>query len=39
MAEALSRAGYTAARKALFMPGMVAKQHNPVIIAMAQRLE
>jgi len=35
----LSRAGHTAARKALFMPGMVAKQHNPVIIAMAQRLE
>ena len=35
----LSRAGHTAARKALFMPGMVAKRYNPVIIALAKRLE
>jgi len=35
----ISRAGHTAARKSLYMPGMVAKRHNPVIIAMAKRLE
>lgn len=35
----ISRAGHTAARKSLYMPGMVAKRHNPVIMAMAQRLE
>lgn len=28
-----------AARKALYMPGLVAKRHNPVIVAMARRLE
>lgn len=37
--SSLSRAGHTAARKALFMPGMVAKRHNPAVIAMAKRLE
>ncbi|MES1953273.1 hypothetical protein [Salinisphaera hydrothermalis] len=30
---------HTAARKSLYMPGMVAKRHNRVIIALAQRLE
>ena len=35
----ISRAGHTAARKLLYMPGMVAKRHNPVIIAMTRRLE
>ena len=35
----ISRAGHTAARKALYMPGLVAKRHNPVIAAMAKRLE
>lgn len=35
----ISRAGHSAARKALHMPGLVAKQHNPVIMAMAKRLE
>lgn len=35
----ISRAGHTAARKSLYMPGLVAKRHNPVIAAMAQRLE
>tara|TARA_B100002019_G_scaffold181930_1_gene157040 strand:- start:195 stop:1196 length:1002 start_codon:yes stop_codon:yes gene_type:complete len=35
----ISRAGHTAARKSLYMPGMVAKRHNPVILAMAKRLE
>lgn len=35
----ISRAGHTAARKALYMPGLVAKRHNPVIVAMAKRLE
>jgi transposase len=35
----ISRAGHTAARKALYMPGLVAKRHNPVIIALAKRLE
>lgn len=35
----ISRAGHTAARKALYMPGLVAKRHNPVIAAMARRLE
>ena len=35
----ISRAGHSAARKALYMPGMVAKRHNPVIIALAKRLE
>ena len=35
----ISRAGHTAARKSLYMPGMVAKRHNPVIIAMTKRLE
>lgn len=34
----ISRAGRTAARKSLYMPGLVAKRHNPVIIAMARRL-
>ena len=35
----ISRAGHSAARKALYMPGLVAKHHNPVIMAMAKRLE
>lgn len=35
----LSRAGHASARKSLFMPGMVAKRYNPVVIAMAKRLE
>ena len=35
----LSRAGHTAARRALFMPGLVAKRHNPVVVALARRLE
>lgn len=35
----ISRAGHTAARRSLYMPGMVAKRHNPVIIATARRLE
>src|SRR6185312_13197878 len=34
----ISRAGHSAARKALYMPGLVAKHHNPVIVAMAKRL-
>ena len=35
----ISRAGHRAARQSLYMPGMGAKRHNPVIIAMAKRLE
>lgn len=35
----ISRAGHTAARKCLYMPGLVAKRHNPVIAVMAERLE
>jgi transposase len=35
----ISRAGHAAARKALYMPGLVAKHHNPVIVAMAKRLQ
>ncbi|WP_083251570.1 IS110 family RNA-guided transposase [Acidihalobacter yilgarnensis] len=35
----ISRAGHAAARRALYMPGLVAKRHNPVIIALAKRLE
>jgi len=35
----LSRTGHTAARRALYMPGMVAKRHNPVISALSKRLE
>ena len=35
----ISRAGHRAARKSLYMPGLVAKRHNPVIVAMAKRLE
>ena len=35
----LSRTGHPAARKALYMPGLVAKRHNPLIVAMAKRLE
>tara|TARA_B100001939_G_scaffold293245_1_gene265756 strand:+ start:247 stop:423 length:177 start_codon:yes stop_codon:yes gene_type:complete len=27
------------ARKSLYMPGIVAKRHNPVILTMAKRLE
>lgn len=34
----LSRTGHAAARRALYMPGLVAKRHNPVIAAMATRL-
>ena len=37
--SSLSRTGHNAARKALFMPGMVAKRFNPVIIAASTRLE
>jgi len=35
----LSRTGHGEARRALYMPGLVAKRHNPVIVAMAKRLE
>lgn len=35
----LSKAGHAAARKSLFMPGMVAKRYNPVVATMAVRLE
>lgn len=35
----LSRAGHAAARKALFMPGMVAKRYNPVVVELTARLE
>lgn len=35
----LSRTGHAEARRALYMPGLVAKRHNPVIVAMAKRLE
>jgi transposase len=35
----ISRAGHARARKALYMPGLVAKHYNPVIMAMAKRLE
>lgn len=35
----ISRAGHARARKALYMPGLVAKHHNPVVMAMAKRLE
>lgn len=35
----ISRTGHAAARKALYMPGLVAKRHNPVIAAMAKRLK
>lgn len=34
----ISRTGHAAARTALYMPGLVAKRHNPVIAAMAKRL-
>lgn len=33
------KAGHTAARKSLYMPGTVANRHNPVGIARAKRLE
>jgi transposase len=35
----LSRTGHAAARRALYMPGLVAKRHNPVIAVFAQRLQ
>jgi transposase len=35
----ISRAGHAAARRSLYMPGLVAKRYNPVIAAMAKRLE
>ena len=35
----ISRAGHSAARKALYMPGLVATHRNPVIMAMAKRLQ
>jgi len=35
----LSRTGHADARKALYMPGVVAKRHNPVIRVLAKRLE
>lgn len=34
----MSRTGHAAARKSLYMPGLVAVRHNPVIAAMAERL-
>lgn len=34
----MSRTGHAAARKSLYMPGLVAMRHNPVIAAMAKRL-
>ncbi|MEX2474030.1 IS110 family transposase, partial [Marinobacter sp.] len=34
----ISRTGHAGARKALYMPGLVAIRHNPVIKAMAERL-
>lgn len=34
----LCRAGHGAARRSLYMPGLVALRHNPVIMAMAERL-
>ncbi|MDX1823521.1 MAG: transposase [Thiohalomonadales bacterium] len=36
--SAMSRTGHVAARKSLYMPGLVAKHHNPVVVAMAIRL-
>jgi transposase len=35
----LSRTGHSAARRALYMPGLVAKRYNPVLRAMAIRLQ
>lgn len=35
----LSRTGHADARKALYMPGLVAKRHNPVVKVLAKRLE
>ena len=35
----ISRAGHARARRALYMPGLVAKRYNPVVMAMAKRLE
>ena len=35
----LSRAGHARARTALYMPGLVAKRYNPVVMALAKRLE
>lgn len=35
----MSRTGHAAARKSLYMPGLVATRRNPVIIAMAKRLK
>ncbi|MQX53042.1 IS110 family RNA-guided transposase [Alcanivorax sediminis] len=37
--SAMSRTGHVAARKSLYMPGLVAKHHNPVVVAMAVRLQ
>ena len=34
----MSRTGHAAARKSLYMPGLVAVRYNPVIAAMAIRL-
>ena len=34
-----TRAGHAAARKALYMPGLVPKHHNPAIMAMAKPLQ
>lgn len=34
----MSRTGHAAARKSLYMPGLVAVRYNPVIAAMAERL-
>lgn len=35
----ISRTGHTQFRKALYMPGMVALRHNPVVASMGQRLK
>lgn len=34
----MSRTGHAAARKSLYMPGVVATRYNPAIVAMARRL-
>jgi len=35
----LSSTGHVTTRKSLYMPGLVAKHHNPVVVAMAVRLQ
>ena len=34
----ISKTGYAAIRTALYMPAIVAKRHNPILGALAQRL-